>query len=102
MTASKIGKYVGVSESTVVRFAVSLGYDGFHELQKAIEDVVKTKLTSLQRYEISFDKLQNQDILSKVVSADISILKGTLEKVDKVAFDEAVEALLSAKNIGKW
>ncbi len=99
MTASKIGKYVGVSESTVVRFAVSLGYDGFHELQKDLEDVVKTKLTSLQRYEISFDKLQNQDVLSKVISADISILKDTLEKVDKLAFDEAVEALLSAKNI---
>lgn len=99
MTASKLGKEVGVSESTVVRFADSLGYDGFPELQDALEDVVKIRLTTLQRYEMAFDKMANKDILSKVISADISTLKETLELVDQEAFDKAVESLLNAKKI---
>ena len=99
MTASKLGKEVGVSESTVVRFADSLGYDGFPELQEALGEVVKMRLTSLQRYEMAFDKMANKDILSKVISADISSLKTTMELVDKEAFDKAVESVLRAKKI---
>ncbi|MBO5454294.1 MAG: MurR/RpiR family transcriptional regulator [Clostridia bacterium] len=99
MTALKLGHQVGVSESTVVRFANVMGYEGFPELQEALGDVVKTRLTSVQRHEIAVDKMENKDILAKVISADISKLKNTLEQIDRVDFDNAVEAILKAKNI---
>lgn len=99
MTASKLGKEVGISESTVVRFANALGYEGYPELQAALSEIVKTKLTSLQRMEIAYDKMANEDILSKVINSDISKMRSTLESIDKKAFDRAVEELLNAKNI---
>lgn len=99
MTAAKLGKQVDVSESTVVRFANVLGYEGFPELLDALGDVVKTKLTSVQRYEISVDKMENKDILNKVISDDVSHLKNTMEQVDKEDFSRAVDAINSAENI---
>ena len=99
MTASKLGAEVGISESTVVRFANALGYDGYPELQAALSEIVKTKLTSLQRMEIAYDKMANEDILSKVINSDISKMRSTLESIDKKAFDRAVEEILNAKKI---
>lgn len=99
MTASRLGKEVGVSESTVVRFANVLGYEGFPELQSALGEIIKTRLTSLQRIEITSDKMANEDILSKVISSDISKLKNTLEQIDKEDFDRAVETILKAEKI---
>ncbi len=99
MTALKLGQQVDVSESTVVRFANVLGYEGFPELQEALGDVVKNRLTSVQRHEIAVDKMENKDIIAKVISSDISKLKHTLEDIDRVAFDNAVEAILSAEHI---
>ncbi|MBQ7039165.1 MAG: MurR/RpiR family transcriptional regulator [Clostridia bacterium] len=99
MTASKLGQEVGISESTVVRFANALGYEGYPELQAALSEIVKTKLTSLQRMEIAYDKMANEDILSKVINSDISKMRSTLENIDKKAFDRAVEEILNAKKI---
>ena len=99
MTASKLGKEVGISESTVVRFANALGYEGYPELQTALGEIVKTKLTSLQRMEIAYDKMANEDILSKVIQSDINKMRSTLENIDKKAFDRAVEKILGAKKI---
>ncbi len=99
MTASKLGKEVGVSESTVVRFANALGYEGYPELQVALGEIIKNKLTSLQRIEIAYDKMANEDILSKVINSDISKMRSTLENVDKYDFDLAVEKILGAKKL---
>ncbi len=99
MTALKLGNEVGVSESTVVRFANALGYEGFPELQEELREIVKNKLTTLQRYEIMLEKVGNQDILTKVINSDISKLKSTVEQIDKEAFDAAAEAILNSKKI---
>lgn len=99
MTASKLGAEVGISESTVVRFANALGFEGYPELQAALGEIVKTKLTSLQRMEIAYDKMANEDILSKVINSDISKMRSTLESIDKKAFNRAVEEILNAKKI---
>ena len=99
ITAAKLGKEVDVSESTVVRFAIALGYEGFPELQTALREIIKNKLTSLQRFEIISDKMEDEDILSKVMSGDISKLKTTMENLDKKAFSDAVTAISKAKTI---
>ncbi|MBQ2967830.1 MAG: MurR/RpiR family transcriptional regulator [Clostridia bacterium] len=99
MTASKLGKEVGVSESTVVRFSNVLGYEGYPELQAALGEIVKNRLTSLQRIEIAHDKMANEDILSKVINSDISKMRSTLENIDKKAFDRAVEEIMNAKKL---
>lgn len=99
MTASKLGKTVGVSESTVVRFAVELGYDGYPSMQKAMQELVLNRLTSVQRMGITNDRIGNQDIVASVLQSDADKLRQTAEMVDKNAFDAAVRAILGAKNI---
>ena len=99
MTASKLGKTVGVSESTVVRFAVELGYDGYPSMQKAMQELVLNRLTSVQRIEITNDRIGNQNVVSTVLQSDADKLRQTAEMVDKDAFDAAVKAILGAKNI---
>lgn len=99
MTASKLGKTVNVSESTVVRFAVDLGYDGYPSMQKALQEMIRNKLTSVQRIEVANDRFGNQEILSMVLQSDIEKIRTTLEEVDKTAFQGAVDAILGAKNI---
>lgn len=99
MTASKLGKTVNVSESTVVRFAVELGYDGYPSMQKALQEMIRNKLTSVQRIEVANDRFGNQEILSMVLQSDIEKIRTTLEEVDKTAFQGAVDAILGAKNI---
>lgn len=99
MTASKLGKAVGVSESTVVRFAVELGFDGYPEMQKAMQEMVMNRLTSVQRIEVANDRLGNGDVLSKVLQADADKLRQTSETISRENFQIAVDTLLKARRI---
>lgn len=99
MTASTLGENVGVSESTVVRFATRLGFEGFPQLQRALQDVVKTKLTILQRVDLSNEMLKKGDILENVMNLDISKIRSTLETVNRDEFKKAVDAISEADNI---
>ena len=99
MTASRLGQTVHVSESTVVRFAAELGYDGYPGMQKALQEMVRSRLTSVQRIEIADGRLGNQEILSTVMQADIEKIRMTLEETDRESFYRAVEAILSAHRI---
>lgn len=99
MTASRLGTMVGVSESTVVRFAVELGYDGYPEMQKAMQEMVMNRLTSVQRIEVANDRIGNQDVLTKVLQADADKLRQTSEMVSRDDFKLAVDAILKARRI---
>jgi len=99
MTASRLGKTVGVSESTVVRFAAELGYDGYPEMQKSLQKMIRSRLTSVQRIEVTNDRIGNQDLLSMVLQSDIEKIRQTLEAVDRNAFESAVDAIVSARKI---
>jgi len=99
MTASKLGKTVNVSESTVVRFAVELGYDGYPAMQRALQEMIRNKLTSVQRIEVANNRFGNQEILTMVLQSDIEKIRTTLEEVDKTAFQAAVDDILKAKTI---
>ena len=99
MTASKLGRTVGVSESTVVRFAVELGYDGYRTMQKAMQEMVLNRLTSVQRIEVANDRIGDQDILSLVLQSDMEQLRKTVSSVDRKDFSAAVNAILDARRI---
>lgn len=99
MTAAKLGAMVGVSESTTVRFATLLGYSGFPEFHKALEELVKDKLHSVQRIEITASKMTETQVLETVMESDAEKIKLTLETISKSAFDEAVESIMSARRI---
>ncbi len=99
MTAAKLGKQVDVSESTTVRFAVLLGYDGFPQFHNALQEHVMTKLNSVQRMEVSFGRIEQTRILDTVLQSDIDKIKMTLEQTDREAFSKAVDMILGAENI---
>ena len=99
LTAAKMGDIVGVSESTVVRFAMSLGYKGYPEFQKALEELVQNKLNSVQRMEVTYGRISQSAILETVLQSDADKLKTTLEKIDHSAFELAVDTILNARNI---
>lgn len=99
LTAAKLGTIVGVSESTVVRFANELGYDGYPRLQRALQELVKTKLTSVQRMEVTSGRIDQDHILKSVLQADSEKIKHTLEEIDEEVFDEAVNMILEADKI---
>ena len=99
MTASRLGKTVGVSESTVVRFAVELGYNGYPAMQKAMQEMVRNKLTSVQRMGVINDLLGNQDVVSMVLQSDMETLRMTGEALDRQVFDQVVERMMSARTI---
>lgn len=99
MTASKLGKTVGVSESTVVRFAIELGYDGYPGFQKALQDLMRNKLTSFQRIDVTSDQIGEDDILERVLSLDIDRIRGTLNECSKKDFYEAVDRIINANSI---
>ena len=99
MTASKLGSIVHVSESTVVRFAIELGYEGYPEFQHALQEMVRTHLTSFQRMEVTNHLIGDGDILSKVLLGDAEKIKHTLEQIDRNAFDEAVDRIVGARRI---
>lgn len=99
MTASRLGKKVGVSESTVVRFAAELGYDGYPDMQKSLQKMIRNRLTSVQRIEVTNDRLGDQDLLSMVLQSDIEKIRMTLDELDRDSFEKAVDAIASAKKI---
>lgn len=99
MTASKLGKMVNVSESTVVRFAVELGFDGYPNMQKALQEMVRTKLTAVQRIGVDNDRFGDQDVVSTVLHSDIESIRMTNEALDRSVLRAAVDAIGNAKNI---
>ena len=98
MTASKLGEAVQVSESTVVRFAVAMGYEGYPELQQSLQELVRHRLTATQRFEMITDLPENE-VLSTVLRADMQNIRSTIEGIDNAAFLEAVHAISGAKRI---
>ena len=99
MTASRLGVTVGVSESTVVRFATELGYDGYPHLQRALQEMIRNKLTSVQRMEVAGDRMGGRDVLQTVLHADTDMIRVTLDEIDRDAFQGVVDALMGAKRI---
>ena len=99
MTAKKLGQISQVSESTVVRFASELGCKGYPELQKALQDVVRTRLSSVQRIEVSNSQFSGQDMVSMVLQSDMNTLRMTEEALDRKALDTAADAILNAKSV---
>ena len=99
LTAAKMGETVCVSESTVVRFAVSLGYKGYPEFQKALEGVVMNRLNSIQRMEVTYGRIPQAEILQTVLQSDMDKIKITMESIDANTFNCAVDIILNAKNI---
>jgi len=99
LTAARLGELVGVSESTVVRFAYMLGYDGYSEFQHGVQELVRTKLTPNQRIEITNQRIGGSDILECVMESDVSKIRYTLERLNRETFDKTVDAILSAKTV---
>ena len=99
MTAGKLGATVGVSESTVVRFAAELGYDGYPGMRKALQEIIRNRLTSVQRIEVSKDLINGANVLKAVLTADMEKLQKTIEEIDMVSFNAAVDAIISARHV---
>lgn len=99
MTAAKLGTSVGVSESTVVRFANELGFSGYPKLQKALQELIKNKLTTVQRIELSNDYITEESALKSVLKADMENIRATLEKINHKTFEDVVNSIFSAKRI---
>lgn len=99
MTAAKLGKTLGISESTVVRFASGLGYEGYPEFQKALENWVKNKLNSVQKIDAKYGKSTQSEILTSVLTSDMNKIADTMENLDTIAFETAVETILAAKHV---
>ncbi len=98
MTASTLGEMVGVSESTVVRFAVALGYEGYPQLQRSLQELVRHRLTAVQRFEMASD-IQQDDVLKTVLRTDMQNIRNTIEGIDNQAFSDVVNRMLSANTI---
>ena len=99
MTASKLGATVSVSESTVVRFALELGFEGYPEFQHSLQEIVRIRLTSFQRMDVTNSLIGDGDVLTKVLNSDIDKIKRTIEEIDREAFEKSVDALVNAKSI---
>ena len=99
MTASKLGGLVGVSESTVVRFAALLGYDGYPAMQKALQEMVRSKLTSIQRIQASNDRLFGSDVVTSVLQTDMEKIRIAIEELDRSVFNAVVDKLVAARHI---
>ena len=99
MTAAGFGKYVGVSVSTVVRFAAALGFDRYSEFQLAVQDLARKKFTLNQRIDATKRKIYRRDIIENVMKSDISRIKDTMERLDKKVFSNTVDSIIASKNI---
>ena len=99
MTAARLGDVVGVSESTVVRFASGLGYKGYPQFQKALEELVSNRLNFIQRMEVTYGRISQSEILMSVLQSDIEKIKLTMEHIDQNAFETAVDTILNARKI---
>lgn len=98
MTASKLGEAVSVSESTVVRFAVAMGYEGYPELQQSLQELARQRLTATQRFEMSAD-IEQTSVLQTVLRADMQNIRSTIEESDNQAFCQAVQAISDARRL---
>lgn len=99
MTAAKLGQTAQVSESTVVRFAAELGYPGYPAMQKALQEIIRGKLTSVQRIQASQDQMTGDDILAAVMQRDMDSIHTAIEQIDRGEFQRVVELLLNAQHI---
>lgn len=99
MTAAKLGETVGVSESTVVRFATELGYSGYPKMQQAMQEMIRDKLTSFQRIEVSQSRIGNGSVIEHVLNSDIDNIKQTIEETSRDDFKNSVSAIAQAKTI---
>ncbi len=99
MTASRLGQLAGVSESTVVRFASELGYDGYPGMRKALQDTIRSRLTSVQRIEVARETMDEDNVLESVLMADIDKLHSTLDECSRESFNETVEQIVNARHI---
>lgn len=99
LTASKLGGLVGVSESTVVRFAGELGFEGYSEFQHAVQELVRIKLTPNQRIEVTKQRIGRADVLESVIESDINKIRYTLDNLDRDVFNKSVDAILGARTI---
>ena len=99
MTAAKLGATVGVSESTVVRFAAEIGYDGYPMLQRALQEMIRNKLTSVQRIQLANEQMDIDDVLDTVLNQDIDRIRRTLDETSRADFQQAVEAIVGARTI---
>ena len=99
LTAARLGEVVGVSESTVVRFATQLGYKGYPEFQKALEELVRNRLNSIQRMKVTDGRISQSQILETVLQSDIEKIKQTLNGIDHSAFNQAIDTILNARKI---
>ncbi len=99
MTASKLGALVNVSESTVVRFAIELGFDGYPSLQRSLQEFIRNKLTAVQRMEVTNNLIGDGDILENVLISDAEKIKHTLEHIDRESFNRAVDKIIAADNV---
>ena len=98
MTASRLGENVGVSESTVVRFAAALGYEGYPQLQRSLQELVRHRLTAVQRFEMS-SEIDRSAVLRTVLKADMQNIRTTIEEIDTAAFEDVVQRMLNAGTI---
>ena len=99
MTAARLGETASVSESTVVRFAAQLGYDGYPDMQKALQELIRGRLTSIQRIQVSRDQMTGSDILGSVMQRDMNSIHDVIERLDREEFERVVDKLLHAKHI---
>lgn len=99
MTASRLGQLAGVSESTVVRFASELGYDGYPGMRKALQDTIRSRLTSVQRIEVARETMDEENVLESVLMADIDKLHITLDECSRESFNQTVEQIVNARHI---
>lgn len=99
MTAGKLGKIVGVSESTVVRFAAELGYDGYPSMRKALQEMIRNRLTSVQRIEVAKDMINDTDLVKSIIGSDIQNLQATMELLKEDNFNKLVDLIVEAKNV---
>ena len=99
LTAAKLGAIVGVSESTVVRFAIELGYDGYPDFQHSLQEIIRNRLTSFQRIEVTNNLIGDSNVLDKVLLSDAEKIRKTMEEIDHASFEESVDRIVSAKRI---
>lgn len=98
ITASRMGHTVGVSESTVVRFAYALGYDGYPELQRSLQELIRNRLTAVQRIQLT-SELEQDEVLTNVLKSDIANLRATIDTADNITFNKVVDALFAASKV---
>ena len=99
MTAGKLGRIVGVSESTVVRSAAELGYDGYPSMTKALQEMIRNRLTSVQRIEVAKSMIDDTDLVKSIIGSDMQNLQATLELLENDSFNKLVDSIVEAKNI---